>query len=493
MNCLRYRMDIRLSDNNSVEASKSKSVQSWRSKKSSVRPANEKGTSLYDTLLNLLGEFDASGRAEIFRLLLERRSPIPLFLPNGEHHLAVLGLLNKTISSDQTVCIGEDINLLRLTVISCRKKADSKVTELLKEVFHLDSLHREDFARNCYTRESITAEIGLGCIIPLAENQAPVHLLVLNVVGDFDLLWDFIQAFSDYLIIEDATNEEERFYRRPQFPGYKGSSNSPGLEGIESVLIWKQSPDALVVDFQEGSDNQFGFEHLHVSTSLCKAFHDLIVLDLLDPDSSHSKMEKKETILHQLEFLLPGELKGIECSVSLNIKSSIENLQKFSSLRSKALVLQKSFNEQAKHEEEQAQNRNDELVRNNMNRLIWQQVALRKERASSVENHPLLSLFLNQLCLEDVNLRVLGFRELEKCLINQSEKAVEQLKPQIKNLSIQFAELSQPKTGQNDRLEEVRKKLLQVKQQYNTTVVSPEHLWRELSHLYAANPSKYSK
>ena len=204
-------------------------------------------------------------------------------------------------------------------------------------------------------------------------------------------------------------------------------------------------------------------------------------------------MEKKKIILYQLQTLLPGELKGIECSVSLNIKSSIENLQKFSSLRSKALVLQKSFNEQAKHEEEQAQNRNDELVRNNMNRLIWQQVALRKERASSVENHPLLSLFLNQLCLEDVNLRVLCFRELEKCLINQSEKAVEQLKPQIKNLSIQFAELSQPKTGQNDRLEEVRKKLLQVKQQYNTTVVSPEHLWRELSHLYAANPSKYSK
>ena len=30
--------------------------------------------SLYDTLLRLLADFDASGRADIFRLLLERRS-----------------------------------------------------------------------------------------------------------------------------------------------------------------------------------------------------------------------------------------------------------------------------------------------------------------------------------------------------------------------------------------------------------------------------------
>ena len=111
----------------------------------------------------------------------------------------------------------------------------------------------------------------------MAENQAPVHLLVLNVIGDFDLLWDFIKAFSDYLIIEDASVEEERFYRRQKFPTYKGSCASTSLESIDSVLVWKPSHDALIADFQEGSDNQFGFEHLHVGTSFGKAFHDLIV------------------------------------------------------------------------------------------------------------------------------------------------------------------------------------------------------------------------
>ena len=491
-------MEIRLSDN--IVSAKTKQnlpIQSLRTKKSTdssaQRVSNEQRTSLYDTLLDLVEEFDASGRAEIFRLLLERRSPIPLFLPNGEHHLAVLRLLNKATGNNRTICIGEDVNLLRLVVISCRKKADSKVTELLKEVFNLDSLHREDFARDSITRESMTAEIGLGCVVPLEENQDPVHLLVLNVVGDFHQLWNFIKSFSDYLIIEDATREEERFYRRPQFPSYKGSSSSPGLEGIDSVLVWKQSSDALVSEFQDGSDNYFGFEHLYIRTALCKAFNNHMVSDLLDPTAAHSKTDKKKIKLHLLESLLPGGFKGIECSVSANIKSSIECLQNFSTLRTNVLVLQKSFNEQAKLEEEQAQNRNDEKFQHNTNQLIWKQVALRKERASSVENNHLLGLFLHQLSIKDVNLRVLGFRELEKCLANQSEKALGPLRCEIDKLSIQYAELSQPKSGKNDRLQLISRQLLEAKQQYNTTVVSPEHLWRELSHLYAVNPSKYSK
>ena len=265
MNCLRYRMDIRLDDcnNNSqpIQTNERQSIQSLRIKKS-PHPANEFQASLYDTLLDLLKEFDASGRAEIFRLLLERRSAIPLFLPSGEHHLPMLRLLNKTVKSSQTICIGADVTLLRLAVISCRKKKDSKMNELLKEVFHFNSLHRDDFSRRFVTRESVAAELGLGCVLPLAENRDPVHLLVLNVVGDFDLLWDFIKAYSDYIIIEDATNEEERFYRRPQFSNYKGAATFMGLEGIKSVLVWKPSLDALVADYHEGSDHPFGFEHL---------------------------------------------------------------------------------------------------------------------------------------------------------------------------------------------------------------------------------------
>ena len=284
----------------------------------------------------------------------------------------MLKLLTKSNGGDQPICLGDDVNLLRLTVISCRQKEDSKTAELLREVFHLDSFHREDFSRECFTRESTTAEIGLGCVLPQNENKEPVHLLVLNVVGDFDPLWDFIKEFSDYLIIEDATNEDDCFYQRLQFSKCKGSPGSPGLEGIESVLVWKSSTQALQADYLEAG-NDFRFEHLQIKTSLCKSFYDNIVKDVLDPEAPHLKNKKIKKMLHQMT--LPTELKAVECSVSFDIK----------------------FNNQVetKFEEKQEQIKHDEFsIKNETESQIQLQKNLRKQNTSKVEKHHLLDLFL---------------------------------------------------------------------------------------------------
>ena len=91
--------------------------------------------SLYDTLLALLQECDAAGRVEIFRLLLERRCSIPQFLPNGEQHLPLLKLVHKDVGGDVKVCLGEDVALMRVAIISCREKHQSQTIELLNKFF----------------------------------------------------------------------------------------------------------------------------------------------------------------------------------------------------------------------------------------------------------------------------------------------------------------------------------------------------------------------
>ena len=456
-------------------------------------------TSRYDTLLKLLEGFDASGRAEIFRLLLERRSTIPLFLPNGEHHLSILRLLNKTIGSDQSVCIGEDTNLLRLTVISCRQKEDSQTAELLKGVLHLNSLHWEDFSEaDCNTRESTTAEIGLGCLLPQTGNRDLRHLLVLNIVGDFDPLWDFIKVFSDCLIIEDSTNEEERFHRRPKFSAYKGSPTCLGLEGIGSVLVWNVSHKVLVAKAYIGNENEFGFQHVQMKAPLNTKLYNEIVKSLVDPQAFlHSNKNKmnadNKMMLYEMVPLFSKNLKEIECSIPYDIQSSIKKVKDFSTLRTDAFILQKSFNDQAKYEEEKTKNRNNESIINETKLKIKKQVALRKEKAPTVEQHPLLDSFVKLLSLEDASLRVLGVREMEKLLNTQSEKAVRPWRLEIDRLSSHFAELSQSKMGQNDQLEVIKNNIQIAKDKYNSTIVGIEHLWRELSQLFAANPSKCSK
>ena len=154
-------------------------------------------------------------------------------------------------------------------------------------------------------------------------------------------------------------------------------------------------------------------------------------------------------------------------------------------MRTQTFVLQKSFNDQAKLEENKAQNRNDESIKNEMNRLIQQQIALRKGKAPSLVSHPLLQLFVKQLDQQQASSRVLCFREMEKSLAQLSERTIGPLRAKIDQLSSQYAELSQSK-GKGSELERVKNQLQQSKEQYNTTVVSTEHLWRELSHLFAA-------
>ena len=183
--------------------------------------------------------------------------------------------------------------------------------------------------------------------------------------------------------------------------------------------------------------------------------------------------------------LLPDILKGVECSVPSDIKSSVERVEDFANLRTQIFVLQKSFNDQAKLEENKAQNRNDESIKNEMNRLIQQQIALRKGKAPSLVSHPLLQLFVKQLDQQQASSRVLCFREMEKSLAQLSERTIGPFRAKIDQLSSQYAELSQSK-GKGSELERVKNQLQQSKEQYNTTVVSTEHLWRELSHLFAA-------
>ena len=113
--------------------------------------------------------------------------------------------------------------------------------------------------------------------------------------------------------------------------------------------------------------------------------------------------------------------------------------------------------------------------------------------APSLASHPLLDLFLKRLDpRERPSNRILGFRELEKSLAQQSELVIGPLRAEIDKLSSQYAFLSQSKDKEFE-LDLLKSNLQRVKNVYNTTVVSTEHLWRELSHLYAADPLTYSK
>jgi hypothetical protein len=101
--------------------------------------AATKKTSLYDTLLQLIDEYDATGVAEICRLLLERRTAIPMFVPDSrKHHL---NLFRHIIIPGVNTRLGEDQSLFRVAIVSCCQENVSQTTEIMSSLM-------EDTAKN---------------------------------------------------------------------------------------------------------------------------------------------------------------------------------------------------------------------------------------------------------------------------------------------------------------------------------------------------------
>ena len=198
MNCLRYRLRIptKLKFGTGVNNT----------------TTNSRVESVYDTLMQVIDQFDATGIVEIYRLLLERRSAVPLFLPQSKLHF--LGLLRHvTLPRIDNISLGDDKSLMRVAVISCRQRNKSQTCDFLKNIFNINSIYSLDLANGNISSENMLAEIGCGCIeTEESGSQIIQNVLVVHVMGDFRPLWPFLRRFVDCFLIEDSSKESESFF-----------------------------------------------------------------------------------------------------------------------------------------------------------------------------------------------------------------------------------------------------------------------------------------
>ena len=198
MNCLRYRLRIPTKLISGTQVSNTS--------------PNSRVESVYDTLMQVIDQFDATGIVEIYRLLLERRSAVPLFLPKSKLHF--LGLLRHvTLPRINNISMGDDKSLMRVAVISCRQTNKSQTCDFLKNIFNINSIYSLDLANGNISSETMLAEIGCGCIV-MEESSSQIiqNVLLVHVMGDFRPLWPFLRRFVDCFLIEDSSKESESFF-----------------------------------------------------------------------------------------------------------------------------------------------------------------------------------------------------------------------------------------------------------------------------------------
>ena len=487
MNRLRYRLNLDPESACSTESASSETAEAFPESFDIFSTIENKiipsGQSLYDVLLNLINEFDSSGAAEIFRLLLERRSAIPVFNPlSKKHHLNLLS----HIALPGIGSIGEDKTLMRFAVVSCRKRNESQTSEILKSLFNIDSIHCYDFKKDNITSVGLTAEIGCGCL--LIENSGvrkAQNVLVTHVVGDFTPLWPFILQFADHLLIEDATSEEDGFYRSFMKKSQQMSTEiikaDTKLGKIPYVCIWKPSLGASRWNMKNPTE-ELTFRHLQIEGQLDKTVGTMkaLVASALNDEKrkSHSTPERLSLcqipILEGYSSLLPEKLFKMES----NITESIPN---FNNVKKEEFLLQKNYREQAKHEEAKCEYRLDKervLIENDAIRRCQEQ---RRVDARQIQFHPLLRTMLDLLKVEDSCSRVLSLRMLEKVLSDRNERELHPKQMEICNLYEQSTAMRK-----GDQVDALKEKLKEARIDFNESVVNIEHLWRELSHLYTS-------
>jgi hypothetical protein len=208
---------------------------------------------------------------------------------------------------------------------------------------------------------------------------------------------------------------------------------------------------------------------------------------------AQSQSSKERLSLYQIPILLDDGFSALECVAPTEIERKIaESAVNFGEIKKNDFLLQKNYQQQAKHEQAKLEQRLNEEKLQEEDAKIKKCKELRRADARDVQKHPLLQLFLNLLADQDSSSRVLSVCVLEKVLVERGKVELEPLLLKVNNLYSSYVEKqSNSLKFSNDEIRKEELKSAQdelhlAKSELIDSVLNIEHLWRELSHLYTA-------
>ena len=164
------------------------------------------------------------------------------------------------------------------------------------------------------------------------------------------------------------------------------------------------------------------------------------------------------------------------------IKSTVRG-QNFSKLRSDELKLQKEFVAEAEYSRKQREDKSSVATQETLRRAINDCRQKRTELALSVEQHSLIQCFVSILSHPVEYQRALRIVEFTQQIDIHSRRALQDI-IERKNQAFDNYNPNSPDSTATQAYLEARRS-------YVDNIVSIEHLWREISHLYATNPRRF--
>ena len=465
---LRHRLDIKLF------SSVGGSAQTGSTSKALARNLLQKATlpkppalntnSVYDALIQLVTSSDVLSQMELFRLLLERRSLVPLLTPRKSerpfsYHIKPLTFVNVKLTSDSGCNLSSDTSLFRVAVISMRSIRESESRELLKQVFGCHSLGH----LVCLTDNHPVAELGVGFCPKVDDDHSFAspdnEVLVLHIIGDYTSLFSYIHTFADLFLVESHSDSSVQY----QLP--------IPVDDSKKVIIWKSATS-------EAEPYTSEEDYIHIQSTIAQALsHIHAIIDTLIEKTVDRRRVSLQDMAH-------SALYDVDSINWINVEDELKK-QDFFQLRTAELQLQQLFVKEAEHLRQKIQAQTTFAERETAEHSIRECRRRREQLAPTMFNHPLLKCFLGVLSQHDQQVRTVGICQYVKHLEFYSKHALQELFLNQERAHADFNSHSQNK--------EKRDAYYEAKRVYAGSLVTIEHLWRELAHIYVSNPKRYTE
>ncbi|OQS05284.1 hypothetical protein THRCLA_02560, partial [Thraustotheca clavata] len=415
-----------------------------------------KGPILFDEFLKLTKSLSTMAKGEVYRLLLERRFLVPFILPKmNEKYYCEASCLRyvNTMISNEGYSIAANLisntSICRIAVISERPTTSSCTSGWLKNIFHVQSMHSLDVEnKRNVTQLSCAAELGWGF---LKQRSKYMSVMVLHVIGDYKPLKNFIDEFAMGLVVDI------------------GNVDSDVIIPQGCVIKWTYS------DYEEMDEiNTPGF---NTKTIMLRCTNDTAYTEITD----YLLELEAESSQNCFECIIKS---GLSYDSFVDTKSAAEVCQNvdFSTLRVAKLKLQRNFAKEGQLQTILQRETND-LATHELHKKISIIQQQNRELAVHTTQDPLVMYFIEILKLSSVAAREMAIMNLEHNLSASCSVLSSKARDEYRHARNEFNLNPNEATKQS---------CFHTLEKWSLMATNLEHLWRELSHLFVANPSQYS-
>ncbi len=432
--------------------------------------------SSFEILVQLLINSDLPAQIAIFQLLLDQRCSVPLLVPHGKtyytqfrteqiiHRLSpglsylgdVLDFVTVKLANQKLLSISEDRNLPRVVFVSDRKVLSSRETpDMASDVMNCQFISK--YSKND-TGDGPVVEVGVG-FLATPGDQPHKHMpcLVLCVWGDHDQLGEFLEKVADIVIVETEPTQEPR------------------------VLIWAgghQDIDVLYWNINSTARRRSNKNGKHM---MCGSFKDLTgdIAIYLMAAISNKNFKASEGGTTSLKECLPRQIQPLNLKVATSNVTDLDatNLERIKD----DFLLQKSFAREAKNFFESLRLKGDQAALKQRQNQIQQEKGYRASETDNVMRLPILGNFIELLKEKHDLKRKIGIRQFQLSIHKKLQPMVEKAAKKVDDAFEAFQQ--QPEDL------ELKQTYYSAKGEHVDQMLGLEHLWRELSHIFAADPS----